>query len=147
MGQATLALRNLLIKVGIFVALAAVLAWAVGGVLFGSHRVNMPAVDWDGREWSVQVIGNGQRPDRVRWRLLSRQGEQPWRVHPVSETAQWRDLIGPVADADGLRIAVAAESPSGKRWQMIQFMHADTAPVITALATEPTNRTLPVAGN
>jgi len=75
MGQATLALRNLLIKAAIFVVLAAALAWAVGGTLFGSHRVNFPAVDWDGREWAVQVIGNGQRPDRVRWRLLSRQGE------------------------------------------------------------------------
>ena len=35
MGQATLALRNLLIKVGIFVLLASALAWAVGGTLFG----------------------------------------------------------------------------------------------------------------
>ena len=96
MGQATLALRNLLIKAAIFVVLAAALAWAVGGTLFGSHRVNFPAVDWDGREWAVQVIGNGQRPDRVRWRLLSRQGEEPWAVHPVSETGVWRDLIGPV---------------------------------------------------
>jgi hypothetical protein len=46
MGQATLALRNLLIKAAIFVVLAAALAWAVGGTLFGSHRVNFPAVDW-----------------------------------------------------------------------------------------------------
>ena len=60
----------------------------------------------------VQVIGNGLRPDRVRWRLLSRTGEDPWVVHPVSDSGVWRDLIGPVADADGLRLAVAAPSPA-----------------------------------
>jgi hypothetical protein len=147
MGQATLALRNLLIKAAIFVVLAAALAWAVGGTLFGSHRVNFPAVDWDGREWAVQVIGNGQRPDRVRWRLLSRRGEEPWIVHPVSETGVWRDLIGPVADKDGLRLAVASEASAGKNWQMVTFSRADAAPIVTALPAEPTNRALPTAGN
>lgn len=147
MGQATLALRNLLIRVAIFVVLAALLAWAVGGTLFGSHRVNFPAVDWDGREWAVQVIGNGQRPDRVRWRLLSRQGEAPWVVHPVSETGVWRDLIGPVADKDGLRLAVASEASAGKSWQMVTFLRADAAPIVTALPNEPVNRALPASGN
>ena len=144
MGQATLAVRDFLIRVAIFVVLAALLAWAVGGTLFGSHRVNFPAVDWDGREWAVQVIGNGRQPDRVRWRLLSRRGEEPWTVHPVSESGQWRDLVGPVADADGLRLAVAAEGPGGKTWQLIRFQKADTAPVMSTLPAEPLDRRLPV---
>ena len=144
MGQATLAVRDFLIRVAIFVVLAALLAWAVGGTLFGSHRVNFPAVDWDGREWAVQVIGNGRQPDRVRWRLLSRRGEEPWTVHPISESSQWRDLIGPVADSDGLRLAVAAEGTSGKRWQLIRFQRADVAPLVSTLPTEPIDRRLPM---
>lgn len=145
MGQATLALRNLLIKAAIFVVLAALLAWAVGGTLFGSHRVNFPPVDWNGREWCVQVIGNGQRPDRVRWRLLSRAGEDPWVVHPVSDTGVWRDLIGPVADAGGLRLAVATEASAGKTWQLVTFTTASPAPVLTPLPSEPSNRSLPAS--
>ncbi len=142
MGQATLALRNLLIKVSIFVLLAASLAWAVGGTLFGSHRVNFPAVDWDGREWAAQVIGNGTRPDRVRWRLLSRQGEQPWTVHPVSESGAWRDLLGPIADSNELRLAVATESTAGRSWKLITFSRATEAPTVTPLSGEPSNRML-----
>ena len=144
MGQATLAVRDFLIRVAIFVVLAALLAWAVGGTLFGSHRVNFPAIDWDGREWAVQVIGNGRQPDRVRWRLLWKRGEDPWTIHPVSETAQWRDLIGPVADADGLRVAVATEGQAGKNWMIIRFSKADAAPTVGTLPTEPTDRRLPV---
>jgi hypothetical protein len=145
MGQATLALRDFLVRVAIFVMLAAVLAWAVGGTLFGSHRVNFPAIDWDGREWAVQVIGNGRQPDRVRWRLLWRRGEEPWAVHAVSETGQWRDLVGPVADPEGLRLAVATESSNGKAWQMIRFSKADAAPIVANLAAEPSDRRLPIA--
>ena len=145
MGQATLALRNLLIRAAVFVLLASALAWAVGGTLFGSHRVDFPAVDWDGREWAVQVIGNGRQPDRVRWRLLWRHGEDPWGVHPVSESGQWRDLVGPIVDAEGLRLAVATEGQAGKTWQLIQFSKADAAPVSTPLPAEPSDRRLPVA--
>ena len=143
MGQAALAFRNLLIKAAIFVAMAALLAWAVGGTLFGSHRVNFPAVDWGGREWAAQVIGNGRQPDRVRWRLVSRAGEEPWMVHPVSESGPWRDMIGPVSDASGLRLAVATEQAGGKSWQLITFTSAATPPTVTPLPTEPTDRRLP----
>jgi len=144
MGQATLALRNLLIKAAIFVALAAALAWAVGGTLFGSHRVHLPAVDWDGREWCVQVTGNGQRPDRVRWHLLSRTGEDPWQRHAVSDQHVWRDLVGPVADGQGLRMAAAAEDSAGKRWMLVRFTDAAEPPVVTPLPAAPADRNLPM---
>ncbi|NBX25796.1 MAG: hypothetical protein EBQ99_07070 [Planctomycetes bacterium] len=143
MGQAALAFRNLLIKAAVFVAMAALLAWAVGGTLFGSHRVNFPAVDWGGREWAAQVIGNGRQPDRVRWCLVSRAGEGPWQVHPSSDGGPWRDMIGPVADANGLRLAVATEQGGGKSWQLLTFSTADAAPAITPLAQEPADRRLP----
>jgi hypothetical protein len=143
MGQAALAFRNFLVKVAIFVALAALLAWAVGGTLFGSHRVNFPAVDWGGREWAAQVIGNGRQPDRVRWCLVSRVGEEPWQVHPVSDAGPWRDMIGPVADASGLRVAVATEQAGGKSWQLVVFSNASGAPTLTPLPGEPTDRRLP----
>lgn len=144
MGQATLALRNFLIRVAIFVMLAALLAWAVGGTLFGSHRVNFPAVDWDGREWAVQVVGNGRQPDRVRWLLVSRRGEDPWTVHPVAEAGQWRDLVGPVADQNGLRMAVASEGPGGKTWELVIFERGDAPPRRSPLPGAPMDRSLPL---
>jgi len=143
MGQAALAFRNFLVKVAIFVALAALLAWAVGGTLFGSHRVNFPAVDWGGREWAAQVVGNGRQPDRVRWCLVSRAGEEPWQVHPVSEAGPWRDMVGPVADAGGLRVAVATEQAGGRSWQMVEFSAPGEAPQFTPLSGEPSDRRLP----
>jgi hypothetical protein len=143
MGQAALAFRNFLVKAAIFVALAALLAWAVGGTLFGSHRVNFPAVDWAGREWAAQVIGNGRQPDRVRWCLVTRAGEAPWQVHPVSDAGPWRDMIGPVADVHGLRMAVATEQAGGKRWQLVVFTTPDAAPSLTPLPGEPSDRRLP----
>jgi len=136
MGQATLAFRNLLVRAAIFVVLAAALAWFVGGTLFGKHRVNFPAIQWDGREWAAQVIGNGTRPDEVRWRLLSKTGEDPWTVMPISETSQWRQLVGPSVDDQGLWIKVAeniSNTSPDLKWSLIRFVKANTEPTTTLL--------------
>ena len=138
MGQATLAFRNLLVRAAIFVVLAAALAWFVGGTLFGKHRVNFPAITWDGREWSAQVIGNGSRPDEVRWRLLSKTGEDSWTVMPISETGQWRQLVGPSVDEQGLWIKVAENTSASSpelTWSLIQFTKANSEPTKTPIAS------------
>ncbi|MSR34341.1 MAG: hypothetical protein EXS12_06035 [Phycisphaerales bacterium] len=138
MGQATLAFRNLLVRAAIFVVLAAALAWFVGGTLFGKHRVNFPAITWDGREWAAQVIGNGTRPDEVRWRLLSKTGEDPWHVLPISETGRWSQLVGPSVDEQGLWIKVAenASTTSPKlTWSLIRFAKANSKPTKTLIAS------------
>ena len=136
MGQATLAFRNLLVRAAIFVVLAAALAWFVGGTLFGKHRVNFPAIQWDGREWAAQVIGNGTRPDEVRWRLLSKTGEDPWTVMSMSETRQWRQLVGPSVDDQGLWIKVAeniSNTSPNLKWSLIRFAKANAEPTTTLL--------------
>ena len=140
MGQATLAFRNLLVRAAIFVVLAAALAWFVGGTIFGKHRVNFPAITWDGREWSAQVIGNGSRPDEVRWQLLSnsKTGEDSWTVMPISETGQWRKLVGPNVDDQGLWIKVAENvSPDAPelKWTLIRFAKSDAEPSKTPIAS------------
>ena len=142
MGQATLAFRNLLVRAAIFVVLAAALAWFVGGTLFGKHRVNFPAITWDGREWSAQVIGNGTRPDEVRWRLLSnsKTGEDSWTVMPISETGQWRQLDGPHIDEQGLWIKVAeniSNTTPELKWTLIRFTKANAEPTKAPVASAP----------
>ena len=140
MGQATLAFRNLLVRVAIFVVLAAILAWFFDGTIFGKHRVNFPSITWDGREWSAQVEGNGTRPDEVRWRLLSKLGEEPWTVMPISETGQWRTLVGPNVDDQGLWIKVAENvSPDAPelKWTLIRFAKSDAEPSKTPIAIMP----------
>ena len=144
MGQATLAFRNLLVRAAIFVVLAAILAWFVGGTLFGKHRVNFPALTWDGREWAAQVEGNGTRADEVQWRLLSKSGEEPWNVMPISETGQWRQLVGPSVDEQGLWIKVAENASASSpelSWSLIRFAKANSEPTKTPIASV----TLPMA--
>ena len=140
MGQATLAFRNLLVRVAIFVVLAAILAWFFDGTIFGKHRVYFPSITWDGREWSAQVEGNGTRPDEVRWRLLSKLGEEPWTVVPISETGQWRKLVGPNVDDQGLWIKVAenvsTDAPELK-WTLIRFTQSGSEPSKTPVASVP----------
>ena len=140
MGQATLAFRNLLVRVAIFVVLAAILAWFFNGTIFGKHTVNFPAITWDGREWAAQVIGNGTRPDEVRWSLLSKLGEEPWTVVPISKTGQWRKLVGPNVDDQGLWIKVAenvsTDAPELK-WTLIRFTQSGSEPSKMPVASMP----------
>ncbi|MCE9618744.1 MAG: hypothetical protein K8R92_02415 [Planctomycetes bacterium] len=146
MGQATLAFRNFLIRAAIFVVLAALLAWAVGGTLFGKHRVNFPPVAFDGRDWAAQAIGNGQRPDEVRWRLLSKAGDDPWTVNPDSESGVWRELVGPMVDAQGLTIAVTEDAPGPtikQSWTLIRFANAKDAPTKSPLPSGAPLRSVP----
>ncbi len=148
MGQATLAFRNLLVRAAIFVLLAAILAWFVGGTLFGKHRVTFPAITWDGRGWAAQVIGNGTRPEEIQWRLLWNLGDDEWTIAPISETGKWRQLVGPYVDEQGLWMKIAVHgSPttSDLQWSLIRFAKANAQPTITPMTSEalPSAQSLP----
>ncbi len=106
MGQFALGLRSLAIRLATFVAMAALLAWALGGTLFPrAEIVDGPAVTWHGATWRLRVAMGGDHRGQVRWELLRQQGEErpePW---PLAGFGQWSEAAGPVATEDRLYVA------------------------------------------
>ena len=101
MGQFALGIRSLLVKATIFVVLAALLAWALGGTLFPKPDVadfREAAVQFDGHSWFWRVLVGGKNKGEVRWHLMRQQG----RADPVAlvET-DCVEVAGPVIGADG----------------------------------------------
>jgi hypothetical protein len=115
--QLLLGLRSLAIRIVIFVVLAGVFAWMIGGSIFpGSQVVNLPSFQWRQRAWNLQVTGNGNRAAPVRWRLLSVDADG----HAVQQTlgieGTWREVHGPLIHAGGMMIAAHAEQDGASGW-------------------------------
>lgn len=115
--QLLLGLRSLAIRIVIFVVLAGVFAWMIGGSIFpGSQVVNLPSFQWRQQAWNLQVTGNGNRASPVRWRLLAVDArgdvvEQTFGIEGI-----WREVHGPLVHAGGMLIAAHAERDGTSSW-------------------------------
>ena len=106
MGQFALGIRSLLIKIAIFVVLAALLAWTLGGTLFPrAETSDAPGVTWHGATWRLRAEMGGEHRGRLRWTLMRQETDAkpaPWVLRGFDE---WSDAVGPVATTDSLYVA------------------------------------------
>ncbi len=79
MGQVALGLRSLAIRITIFVVMAALLAWALGGTLWprSSSAVQRPVIEAGGRQWGWLVTVDGAERE-VSYRLARRTAGDAW---------------------------------------------------------------------
>lgn len=134
MGQVALGLRSLLIKLTIFVVMAALLAWALGGSLFPRARTwETDGVSFAGAEWSWRLVL--PRGGEVRWELIRRSGDE--RVEIV-DAGPWLEVAGPIATGEGL--LYGGRSAVGPRdWRLGRFdvdLHQEWFPMVDRLAVE-----------
>jgi hypothetical protein len=139
MGQFTLGLRSLLIKSAVFVIMAALLAWALGGTLWPrAQRANTQTVSFAGYRWHWQLAVGGKTPGEARWRLMVSVGDG--KSAPFDDD-EWADVAGPVASDDGLYVAYVAPA-ARSRWviERIERINTDfqgtTFPMPDRLAVE-----------
>ncbi|MBM4008280.1 MAG: hypothetical protein FJ285_01660 [Planctomycetes bacterium] len=115
--QLLLGLRSLAIRIVIFVVLAGVFAWMIGGSIFpGSQVVNLPSFQWRQQAWNLQVTGNGNRAAPVRWRLLCVDARGDVVEQTLGIEGIWREVHGPVVHAGGMLIAAHAEGDGTSGW-------------------------------
>jgi hypothetical protein len=136
MGQFVLGIRSLLIKLAVFVVMAALLAWALGGTLWPKARsadltaVGPSAVIADrAYSWQVLVIGRVNAA-RAQWRLMMRHGAEA--PQPVDERT-WAEGAGPVVAAD--RLYFGGRDDSGN-WRIFTLNDSVGAPMPDRLAVE-----------
>lgn len=106
MGQLFLGFRSLLLKSAVFVVMAALLAWALGGTLFPRPtRVQLHAATYQGVqfEWRLSVLPArtvevDSPQELIHWELMRRDGDG--QAHSI-EDLKWFEVAGPVI-AEGL---------------------------------------------
>ena len=103
MGQFTLGLRSLLIKATVFVVMAALLAWALGGTLWPRPQIaDFDSVVVAGRQWFWRLAVGGSNPGEVRWILMCQSPGE--RAKPFDDR-HWRDVAGPIVVEEALYVA------------------------------------------
>lgn len=117
MGQVTLGLRSLAIKLAVFFVLAALLAWALGGTLWPRPvTADMQDVEFAGQIWFWRLSVGGDRPGVARWTLMrSESGSN--RAREV-DSRQWVDVAGAVAADGRLCYGGLVEDGDARRWQL-----------------------------
>ncbi|TVQ53538.1 MAG: hypothetical protein EA377_07750 [Phycisphaerales bacterium] len=113
MGQLLLGFRSLIIKAAIFVVMAALLAWALGGTLWPRpHVVDGERISAAGYQywWQMRVGGNDY--DQPRWRLMMREEGRPARAFMSSgggaeDPMEFEETAGPVRVASRDMVAFA----------------------------------------
>lgn len=117
MGQVALGFRSLFIRLAVFVVMAALLAWTLGGTLFPrAETADGPAVSWHGATWRLRLAVGGEARGLVRWTLLRQTADgkpEPW---PLAGFERWVEASGPVAAGD--RLYVAFRDHDATQWTM-----------------------------
>ncbi|MDZ4831049.1 MAG: hypothetical protein SGJ09_12745 [Phycisphaerae bacterium] len=124
MGQFALGIRSLVIKLAIFVAMAALLAWALGGTLFPrAEAADGPAVTWHAATWRLRLEVGGEHHGQARWHLVRESANEKPEYWTLAGFEHWSDAAGPVAtdstlylafrDRDAAEWTVAAIDDSG----------------------------------
>lgn len=125
MGQLALGFRSLLIKAAVFVVLAALLAWALGGTLWPRPQVaQMQAVAFAGSQWHWQLAVGGARgaPSWVRWTMMRSDGNA---APTAVDERQWTEVAGPVVSEDGLFYA-GRLAASDSSWLLVRIEDSGT---------------------
>ena len=123
MGQVYLGFRSLLVKLAVFVVMAALLAWAIGGTLWPRTAVGIvgAAVLVDGHSIALvdRLRSDGHR-SRFSLALLD-EDDVVIEFWPPDEAEQaiWSDALSPVANPAATRGA-AAFGVDG-RWMVVEF--------------------------
>lgn len=120
MGQFALGIRSLLVKATIFVVLAALLAWALGGTLFPKPEtsdLDYRAVSFGGDTmYYWRVLVGGKKDGEIRWHLMSI--DSAYEKRTVEET-QFVEVAGPIATTDGLYYAGRTEARDSP-WRIVK---------------------------
>jgi len=119
MGQFALGIRSLVLKSAVFVILAALLAWTLGGRLWGPARTDFKqqAVSWNGDRWYWRMIVGGRDAGDIRWNLM--QVKPDGRVVAAIENLVG-ETAGPVGTNDGLFYATHSLT-SDEYWQLVRI--------------------------
>ncbi|UCD76133.1 MAG: hypothetical protein JSV91_04265 [Phycisphaerales bacterium] len=117
MGQVALGFKNLLIKVAVFVIMAALLAWVLGGELLPRPEVvDMSPVRFAGKEYFWQLSVGGRQRGRMVWRMMV--AEDAGRSHPM-DNVLWTEVAGPIVASDGLCYAGRASQDERQLWKLV----------------------------
>jgi len=120
MGQFALGLRSLLIKLTIFVIMAALLAWALGGTLFPRPSVaRFEPVSFAGQRWYWKLSVGGKKDGEVRWDLMT-EGEDQKITH-FDPNRHWAEVTGPIVKGDTLYFAGRETLHPAQPWR-IEFV-------------------------
>lgn len=127
--QLILGLRSLALKIAVFVVLAGIFAWFLGGSIFpGSQVVNWPSFPWQDTQWHLQVTGNGNRPAPIRWRLYRQSADGGDALQTLGILGVWRQVHGPLMQADRVTFAIESDNDGTTTWWVAQI---DSAGVVT----------------
>jgi hypothetical protein len=103
MGQLALGLRSLLVRLAIFVVMAALLAWALGGTLFPRPTVvPLATTTVLGTAFQWELHAGEPVPGGQQWQLLRRIDSE---MVPVTCAGWWSRPLGPVAIGEDVVIA------------------------------------------
>jgi hypothetical protein len=116
MGQVALGFQNLLIKLAVFVVLAALLAWALGGTLFPRPEIaTFDSVSFSGGRWFWRLSVGGRNDGEVRWDLMIDTGDE--KPQPL-DGRHWAEVAGPIVAGDRLYFAARASMNAAEPWRI-----------------------------